>query len=134
MAVRRLPTVNQSRFAILDRQEFLTRGNSISALICSRQVLEGSLGELPDQDVADLRHAALEHGPVYVVFSYSTPIAWALPTGALHIPPVHYSHATSEHQRIVYTVSGGTGVFHKERHGKRAGAKGFTEARRKEWA
>jgi hypothetical protein len=36
--------------------------------------------------------------PTYVVFSYSTPIAWVAADGRAVIPPVSYSNSTSKHQ------------------------------------
>ncbi|WNM68807.1 hypothetical protein SEA_SOOS_77 [Gordonia phage Soos] len=59
--------------------------------------LRVSLGELPMQWATKL--SALD-GPLFVVFSYLTPIAWRTNAGIV-IPPVKYSATTTRHQNIV---------------------------------
>jgi len=39
--------------------------------------------------------------PVYVVYSYGTPIGWVLPDNRAKVPTVSYSATTSAHQGIV---------------------------------
>ncbi|HYJ33758.1 MAG TPA: hypothetical protein VE326_11110 [Candidatus Binatia bacterium] len=43
---------------------------------------------------------AAPHAPMYVVFSYGTPIAWVTIAGSVVIPDVRYSATTSRHQKL----------------------------------
>ncbi|WP_345580374.1 hypothetical protein [Nonomuraea rosea] len=46
------------------------------------------------------RYRADEPRIVYVVLSYSTPIAWVRDDGKVIIPESHYSLTTTRHQRL----------------------------------
>lgn len=76
------------------RQEF--RGNSIWAT----RSPNGSgmiYGRAQELWVADATASEL----VYVVYSYSTPIAWYTKRGEWVVPEEKYSHTTSRHQSVV---------------------------------
>ncbi len=53
-----------------------------------------------DRASADILRAHLAAGPVYVVWSYATPIGWAREDGSTVIPDVRFSVTTSKHQGI----------------------------------
>lgn len=90
------------------------------ALIAAREEFEASalsaywsrypnFGRMPEDDVIALK-ASLKRADgdsLYVVFSYSTPIAWFEPkTGTWNVMGTKYSMTTSRHQSIVrYGVS-----------------------------
>ncbi|QKY79994.1 hypothetical protein PQD13_gp82 [Gordonia phage Clawz] len=59
--------------------------------------LRVTLGDLPPQWSKEL---SVVDGPLYVVFSYRTPIAWRT-HDRIVIPPVKYSATTTRHQNIV---------------------------------
>lgn len=65
-----------------------------------------SIGKLPDEWRAELLKAFSQGEHVYVVFSYATPIAWAISTNGVYgewiKPPVKYSSTTSNHWGMVY--------------------------------
>lgn len=61
-------------------------------------------GRLPQEHRAALTNAWVEDAVIYIVFSYSTPIAWMLKDGSTVIPDVKYSPTTSAHQSIVRRV------------------------------
>lgn len=76
------------------RQEF--RGNSISG---TRSV--SGAGMIYGR-AAELWRADITAGEVsYVVYSYSTPIAWYTKRGEWVVPAEKYSHTTSRHQSVV---------------------------------
>jgi len=47
-------------------------------------------------------------GPLYVVYSYATPIAWITSSGSHHAPDVKYSPTTSGHQTMCARMGAGT--------------------------
>lgn len=47
-----------------------------------------------------------EAGPVYVVYSYGTPIAWVTTDGMAAVPDLKYSVTTSKHQSLVLGALG----------------------------
>lgn len=55
-------------------------------------------GRLPLSEAVLLRRT---HGPVYVAFSYQTPIAWRRAGGPWYMPQVRYSVTTANHQSAV---------------------------------
>lgn len=58
-------------------------------------------GRLPEENVAELDTIK---GPVYVIFSYATPIAWCVETDdgpQWTVPEVRYSNSTNSHQAAV---------------------------------
>lgn len=65
-----------------------------------------SCGELPDGWRADLKGI---NGPVFVIYSYQTPIAWTRVSGlrmvesgrVWTVPPTRYSASTTNHQNAV---------------------------------
>lgn len=60
-------------------------------------------GVLPDSYVDELKELA----PVYVVYSYETPIAWATEGDELlTVPDVNYSLTTSQHQYRCLHIAG----------------------------
>jgi hypothetical protein len=70
------------------------------ATACPRQ------GEMP-QDAHKLLLKKIGQGLVrYVVFSYTTPIAWVLTEGLVTMPEIKYSATTSQHQKMVRDAFG----------------------------
>jgi hypothetical protein len=59
--------------------------------------LYAQAGQLPQ----DLRDVFVHDRPIYVVYSYATPIAWFSPVAGWVVPSVKYSVTTSRHQGIV---------------------------------
>lgn len=58
-------------------------------------------GQLPDAHVRMLRAAMARYGALFIVHSYSTPIAWRC--GEYWVKPsVRYSVTTSKHQGRIY--------------------------------
>jgi hypothetical protein len=53
-------------------------------------------GRLPNE----WRHRLIDDAPVYVVWSYGTPIAWVTSAGTPVVPDVKYSTTTSAHQSL----------------------------------
>ena len=79
---------------VAQRAEF--RGNSIWATHTPRG--EGMIYGR----AAELWRADITAGEVsYVVYSYSTPIAWYTSRGEWVVPAEKYSHTTSRHQSVV---------------------------------
>ena len=60
-----------------------------------------SMGRLPSE-----YHASAGDSPVYVVFSYATPIAWVAVDGSVTVPAVKYSVTTSRTQNAVRAAFG----------------------------
>lgn len=101
--------------AIANRENWRTRNGSMSGGYVSPTALVRWLDDnhtdvaLPDAWRDDLMVVAADskstHRAVYVVFSYSTPIAWRdnrePRTALLTIPRVRYSLTTTSHQSIV---------------------------------
>ena len=58
------------------------------------------MAKLPQEWRDKLRETQDAGGPVYVVSSYCTPIAWVASDGVVTIPDVKYSVTTSKHQAI----------------------------------
>ncbi len=84
--------------AIANRTPFRTHG----ALSADASAYSGT-GVLPEPYVTALRNER----PEYVVYSYSTPIAWWSEAHGWTIPAVKYSATTSRHQstaRIATTL------------------------------
>lgn len=54
-------------------------------------------GKLPDEYGVALVRDLHANGPVYVAWSYETPIAWVDANGTVCVPPVKYSATTSKH-------------------------------------
>lgn len=98
------------------------------------------VGDLPPEDVLDLeeavREGAEQRKDVYVVYSYSTPIAWLLMPETLTMPRVRYSLTTTSHQHLVARAFGQTwsswagkrapSLTGKSPYGPRAGNFGVT--------
>ncbi len=86
-----------ARKAIAKREEFITHG-----AMSGKRVRSLGTGLLPnserDKFEAAVKHATNYGTGVYVVFSYSTPIAWENADGTLYVPEVKYSVTTSRHQ------------------------------------
>lgn len=60
-----------------------------------------SFGRLPDEYRKQLQAAIRGIHPVYVVWSYDTPIGWVIDRGDVRqpfVPPVRYSMTTTRHQ------------------------------------
>jgi hypothetical protein len=81
---------------IAARRDFKNATGSFSGYARSApQAFLGYLGHLPQRwRAADLERAD------YVVYSYSTPIAWHIPGEGWHVPEVSYSSTTNKHQSI----------------------------------
>jgi len=98
--------------AIRERKEFHIA--SISGITLQKGIKDPTYGELPQGFVAMLNHDR-ERYNLYVVHSYSTPIAW-VPISELHkfpdelanawtIPDTYYSRTTSGHQGLIQTIT-----------------------------
>lgn len=72
---------------------------------------EPAMGLLPQQWVARIRLHLAEakevRGGVYIIHSYSTPIAWVTSDNEVVIPDVTYSPTTTRHQTLVRRALGG---------------------------
>lgn len=79
----------------LARRESFTTSGALRGVDAPGYV---SMGILPREYVDSARTA------VYVVYSYSTPIAWLLPSGAWVVPDTRYSVTTSRHQSKIATA------------------------------
>lgn len=84
--------------ALAEREPF--KGNSMWAqYVDPRRSL--TVGELPSEDrrwlEADAQRADETKEPLYVVWSYQTPIAWAY-GDTVRVPEVRYSRTTSTQQ------------------------------------
>lgn len=67
-----------------------------------------SYGRLPGEWTKELLNAVNHNDVIYVVYSYTTPIAWVLKDGTEVQPPVKYSVTTSKHQGKLYGPAIGT--------------------------
>lgn len=84
-----------------ERREFRNRTGSLWGQWCNGPIWLA--GVLPSSYVDELKELA----PVYVVYSYETPIAWATKNDELLIvPDVRYSLTTSQHQYGCLTIAG----------------------------
>jgi len=63
------------------------------------------LGRLPKRKAAGIEQA------VYVVYSYGTPIAWALDENTWYIPRIVYSDTTTHHQGVVRVAVDNPGFY-----------------------
>jgi hypothetical protein len=66
----------------------------------SGQTYLGDIGRLPEEHAVMLRTQARSGMVQYVLYSYSTPMAWLLEGGEWVQPPVKYSVTTSGHQSV----------------------------------
>ncbi len=62
-------------------------------------------GKLP-VEYRDALREAVTAGPVYVVFSYETPIAWFAGEAGWTVPAVRYSPTTDGHLRVARAAFG----------------------------
>lgn len=60
-------------------------------------------GRLPQEHVERYRADTADPGVIYVVISWSTPIAWVRADGEAVIPDESYSLSTTRHQNIART-------------------------------
>jgi hypothetical protein len=93
---------DECSLAMADRREFRNRTGSLWG-----QWFDGlpdaGPGVLPDSYVDELKELA----PVYVIYSYETPIAWAVEGDELlTVPDVNYSLTTSRHQGACLRLAG----------------------------
>jgi hypothetical protein len=76
-------------------------GNSLSGLVTSPDAFDipisTSMGMLPHTHISLL----FADRPSYIIYSYSTPIAWYTSNGQWVIPSLKYSVTTSKHQSLV---------------------------------
>lgn len=81
---------------IIDRTPFANRGHSL----WSEWTGLPGMGAAPDSVIAALVKATENYTvPVYVVYSYSTPIGWARrEDDELTVPDIRYSTTTTQHQ------------------------------------
>lgn len=84
---------------IRDRVEFETYGS-----LYAERGRGCPTGRLPAKWQAKLWNVT-EHSDAYVVYSYSTPIAWHTDADGWAIPSVKYSPTTSKHQGKLYLVA-----------------------------
>jgi hypothetical protein len=97
---------NSPVHAIADRIPFRTYG-SLSGRFVSNQ---WDYGILPREFVDTFREDVSNHGPVFVVYSYATPIAWITDDGRTECPDTRYSVTTSKSQgtaRLALSVFSG---------------------------
>jgi hypothetical protein len=88
--------------AMADRREFRNRTGSLWGQWFD-DLPDTGPGVLPVSYVDELKELA----PVYVVYSYETPIAWATAGDELlTVPDVNYSLTTSQHQQACLNVPG----------------------------
>lgn len=66
----------------------------------SGQTYLGDTGKLPDEHAAMLRMNDRSGMVKYVLYSYSTPMAWMLEGGEWVQPGVKYSVSTTNHQAV----------------------------------
>lgn len=96
------------RYKIADAGDAIRRRETFTA--GDGSLTGGQLGRLPvhaprlPADALATFDAAASAGPLYVVASYGTPIAWAGPGESLTVPAVQYSVTTSRHQGIARRV------------------------------
>jgi hypothetical protein len=90
-----MPKINgrQASSTIAARIPFQSHG-ALSAVAVERDRSIPSFGYLPAEYAAQLETEA----PTYVVYSYSTPIAWWSESHGWNRPAVKYSMTTSHHQ------------------------------------
>jgi hypothetical protein len=92
-------TNKTAHIAIKDRKEFRNSQGSFTGILTNDQFLETD--QLPEEWKEQLRDAiTLSSGPVFVVYSYNTPIAWYA-NGEWTIPDVSYSQTTARQQSMV---------------------------------
>lgn len=93
---------DECSLAMAERREFRNRTGSLWGQWFD-DLPDAGPGVLPDSYVDELKELA----PVYVVYSYQTPIAWATESDELlTVPDVRYSLTTSQHQSACLTVRG----------------------------
>jgi hypothetical protein len=89
-------SIRDSGTAIARRQAFEAYGSMSGEEASSYPYT----GHLPDEHAKALLADAGKGDVDYVVYSYSTPIAWHTPKGWV-VPDVKYSRTTSRHQGVV---------------------------------
>ena len=89
-------SANSPARMIADRRAFRTHGSLSGRMIRNGDALP--VGQLPDDYARRLLVDVRNYGPVFVVFSYATPIAWIDANGDATIPDVKYSVTTTRHQ------------------------------------
>lgn len=93
---------NECSLAIAKRQKFSNRTGSLWGDWFDG-LPDAGPGELP----ASYRDELKELAPVYVVYSYKTPIAWATENDEiLTVPDVRYSLTTTQHQGACLQITG----------------------------
>lgn len=92
----KVSTRNHSRIAeLLDSETGFTTHGALRAGFDSYPYT----GQLPADWVERMRSDARESNDVlFVLYSYSTPIAWRTSSGEVVVPDVRYSVTTSKHQ------------------------------------
>lgn len=104
--------------AIHNGEPFVTRNETMHARYvrsesCSRGIMPNAAVDMLRSDL-QAAHDAGE--PLYVVYSYETPIAWGREGDLLKVPSVRYSNTTSRHQSYATGgVVGGRYVVNGER-------------------
>jgi hypothetical protein len=92
-------TNKTAHIAIKDRKEFRNSQGSFTGILTNDRSI--GTGELPCDWRNELSKAiTLSSGPVFVVYSYQTPIAWYA-NGEWTIPDVSYSQTTARQQSMV---------------------------------
>lgn len=82
--------------AIRDRVPFKTSGSLRAEVTPGRYVYNGYLNE------AESAALYAADRPIYIVWSFSTPIAWHTEKGGWHIVDQKFSRTTTKHQGNLY--------------------------------
>lgn len=115
-------------YSVRDAHEPISRHEGFKARSMSGATVEAgqhfNAGDLPHEYLRELRETLERDGSAYVVWSYSTPIAWTSESGTV-VPPVRYSVTTSQHQSTArYGLTGRVGYVPTERRAVPAGIYG----------
>lgn len=99
---------------ISKRQDFTNNDGTFTGITFGPNTSDpDSWGELPNQWIDLIKQSIHAAGPllVYIVYSYETPIAYAIGTGDLFMPDVAYSVTTSKHQGVARLSRGSQYAF-----------------------
>lgn len=89
----------------LSEHKAFTTGGALRGEEWTRSVVTNwDFGDLPTEHVNVIMIDHMAGAIAYVVWSYSTPIAWVLKDGTVRRPDVHYSVTTSKHQGHLYLL------------------------------
>lgn len=101
-----IPRLSSRSFAVAehirDRKGFNTHGALRATAVTPTSVGVYDSGQLSGDDLDAFRDQCREIE--YVVYSYSTPIAWWTPTNGWHRVSQRFSRTTSAHQGKLYLI------------------------------